>query len=469
VIPSARWTRWAVITVTLGLLTGFYGTGPAADALFHLDNVDTAVHFSDLQDAIAIAAFGVFAAGVSLTTYFTVRFARRSSVMASTLGVTVFNWKTITVPWLDIADVTLTPVTRFGRRGWVPGIVLKDGGVVPVAFSAFLPSRRRAGGIPPQMPASGKAFEVSALIRSGLDAHAKAPGQPAPQADPGNDPLALPPASGHPWTSGRLAISREWVAFKDVSGKVPWNVIPYAAVTAVSPAPGRGITIREPNGLHVVIGADVLAVPEASALLAEGLDSNSDVASAARPLLRPYLEASQVKRDSLVAAMHKVGRHGTTQTFHLQRRLLVACGIGLLVFAACCFGVALEAPLSGWNPNVSDKPGVAELIAIGIAFTWFGIRLCRVGVQVSGRNLTIRNYFRTRTVDVGDIRAITVQPKQSGESGSVWTPRVDLTDGTSIWISSFECGPAFRPPRLDRVAVVDELRKQLGVEATDST
>jgi hypothetical protein len=455
--------------MTLGLLTGFYGTAPAADALFHLDNVDTAVHFSDLQDAIAIAAFGVFAAGVCLTTYFTVRFARRSSVMASTLGVTVFNWKTITVPWRDIADVMLTPVTRFGRRGWVPGIVLRDGQVIPVAFSAFLPSRRRAGGIPPQMPASGKASEVSALIRSGLDAHAKAPGQSAPEADPGKDPLALPPASGHPWTSSRLAISREWVAFKDVSGKVPWNVIPYAAVTALSPAPGRGITIREPNGLHVVIGGEVLAIPEASALLAEGLDSNADVAPAARQLLRPYVEASLVKRDSLVAATRKVRRHGTVQTFHLQRGLLVACGIGLLTFAAVCFGMAVAAPLSGWNPNVSDKPGAVELAATGILLGWFGFRLCRVGVLVRGQQLTIRNYFRTRTVNIGDIRAVTLQAKESGQAGSVWIPRVDLTDGTSLWISSFECGKALRPPRLDRVAVVDELRKQLGVETTDNT
>src|SRR5215470_10452091 len=45
-VPSARWSRFARATFVLGLLTGFYGTIPAAIALFHLDNVATAVHFS---------------------------------------------------------------------------------------------------------------------------------------------------------------------------------------------------------------------------------------------------------------------------------------------------------------------------------------------------------------------------------------------------------------------------------------
>jgi hypothetical protein len=41
----------------------------------------------------------------------------------------------------------------------------------------------------------------------------------------------------------RLAISREWVALKEVTGQVPWNVIPYAAVSFVRPAVGGGIAI----------------------------------------------------------------------------------------------------------------------------------------------------------------------------------------------------------------------------------
>lgn len=473
VIPSARWNRFAAATIVLGVLTGFYGTIPAAVALFNTDNVATAAHFSDLQDVIAWTAFGVFVAGPSLTLYFTVRFAKRPSVMASTFGVTVFNWKTVTVPWYNITDVILTSVGRFTRRGWVPGIVQKDGQLVPVAFSAFLPSGRQAQGPAPQMPTSGEMFEVSTLIRSGLDAHNRDAGyaagtvsdQVAPEASPVRDPLALPPTSAQPWTSKRLAISREWVAYKDVTGRVPWNVIPYAAVSSLRPAPGGGITIRQPDGLGVVLGKKVLASPEASTLLADGLGANTTVAPATYELLQPYLERAQLKRNSLVAGRHAVDRSGTTHTFRLQRGLLLAGGIVALAFGVTCLGLAVAAPLTAWSPNVGGKGDEVWAIGLGFLCLWFGIRLLRVGVQVSGEKLTIRSYLRTRTVSASEIRAITLQPKAMGESGNIWIPRVDLIDGTSIWITSFECGAAARPPKLERVATLDELRKLLGVKS----
>lgn len=473
VIPSARWHRFAAAAMILGVLTGFYGTIPAAVVLFNTDNVATAAHFSDMQDVIAWTAFGVFVAGPSLTLYFTVRFAKRPSVMASTFGVTIFNWKTVTVPWHNITDITLTPVTRFTRRGWVPGIVQKDGQVVAAAFSAILPSRRQAQGPAPQMPTSGEMFEVSAMVRSGLDAHNRDAGyaagtvsdQVAPEAGPGKDPLALPPASGQPWTSNRLAISREWVAYKDVTGKVPWNVIPYAAVSSVRPAPGGGITICQPDGLGVVLENKVLAAPEACTLLAEGIGTNTTVAPAARELLQPYLESARLKRDSLAAARHAVDRSGTTHTFRLQRGLLLAIAIVVLAFAIACLGLAVADPLSGWSPNVGSKVDEVWVIGGGFLCLLFGIRLLRVGVQISGEKLTIRSYLRTRTVNASEIRAITMQPKTISQGGATWIPRVDLTDGTSIWITSFECGPAAAPPKLERVATVDEVRKLLGVKS----
>jgi hypothetical protein len=267
-----------------------------------------------------------------------------------------------------------------------------------------------------------------------------------------------------------LAISREWIAFKDVSGKVPWNVIPYAAVSAVSPAPGGGIRIDQPGGPGVVLDQRVLASPEASAPLAEGLASNAAVAPAARTLLQPYLEAARLKRDSRLAARHTVDRSETTHTFRLQRGLLLPCGIVVLAFAAACLGLALAAPLSGWSPSVGDKGGEVQLVGLAVPLLWFGIRLCRVGVQVTGQKLTIRSYFRTRPVNASDIRAITLQPKEISQGGgATWIPRVDLTDGTSVWITSFECGSALKPPKLDRVATVDELRKLLGIEEADDT
>jgi hypothetical protein len=46
VVPSARWYRFALVTIILGMLTGFYGTAPAAFVIFHLDNVPAAAHYS---------------------------------------------------------------------------------------------------------------------------------------------------------------------------------------------------------------------------------------------------------------------------------------------------------------------------------------------------------------------------------------------------------------------------------------
>jgi hypothetical protein len=90
-----------------------------------------------------------------VTLHVTARFAKRPSAAASALGVTVFNWKTVTLPWEDVTDVVLTSVTRFTRRGWVPGIVQRDGDVLPVAFAEFLPSDGHATGPAPEMSTSG--------------------------------------------------------------------------------------------------------------------------------------------------------------------------------------------------------------------------------------------------------------------------------------------------------------------------
>jgi hypothetical protein len=167
VVPSARWYRFALVTIILGMLTGFYGTVPAAFVIFHLDNVPAAAHYSGIQDLIVLAAFGILIGGASLTLYFTVRFAKRPSIATSAFGVTVFNWKTVTLPWDNITDVVLTPATRFTRRGWVPGIVQRDGQVLPVAFAEFRPSGGQAQGPAPEMRASGGVFGVSALIPRG--------------------------------------------------------------------------------------------------------------------------------------------------------------------------------------------------------------------------------------------------------------------------------------------------------------
>ena len=98
----------------------------------------------------------------------------------------------------------------------------------------------------------------------------------------------------------------------------------------------------------------------------------------------------------------------------------------------------------------------------GLVFAWMGVRQFRNGAKVSGRKLTIRNELRTYTADACEIRAITLQPKSSS-NGDYWVARVELTSGKSIWIDNFDCGPAGKPPKPDRMAAVEEVRVLLGV------
>jgi len=157
-----------------------------------------------------------------------------------------------------------------------------------------------------------------------------------------------------------------------------------------------------------------------------------------------------------------------TRIFRLQRGLLVSCGIVVLAFGAASLGLAVAGPLTGWSSPVVGVRGAGDevkVVGLGLACLWLGIRLLRAGVQIRGGKLTVRGYFRTRAVNASEIRAITLQPKQISQGGPVWIPRVDLADGTSIWINSFECGPAARPPKPTRVATVDEVRKLLGMHS----
>jgi hypothetical protein len=471
VVPSARWYRFALAAITLGMLTGFYGTLPAASIIFHLDNVAAAAHYSVIQDLIALTAFGVLIAGASLTLYVPVRLARRPSVATSAAGVTVFNWKTVTVAWDNITDVVLTPATRLTRRGWVLGIVQRDGQVLPVAFAEFLPSGGQAHRPAPEMPTSSGALETSALIRNGLDAHNQAaahatgavPDQAGYGAAAGQRPLGLPPADGPSWASDRLALTREWVAFRRAAtGEVPWNVIPYAAVSSVRPAADGGIAISRPDGMGVVIGKTVLTSLEGWDLLAEGLSTNPAVAPAAGKLLQPYLETARVGRDPPVTVRHAVDRSATTHTFCFHR----AFGTFFVIFGVVCLAEAAATPITAGHLGGSWRDEIV-VTGVGLLAVWFGIRAFRAGVQVRSEKLTIRDEFRTRKVSAHEIRAITLQSKTMSAAGSHWVPRVDLIDGKGIWITSFDYGPADRPPQPELAAAVAEVRALLAVRADD--
>jgi hypothetical protein len=174
-------------------------------------------------------------------------------------------------------------------------------------------------------------------------------------------------------------------------------------------------------------------------------------------------------RETGLAWGHRVDRSGTIHTFRFQRGLLIFGAVMVLAFAAAFFALAVAGPLSGWSPNVGMSKG-NEIWAIGAGLLclWLGIRLLRVAVEISAGKMTIRSYFRTRTVNVGEIRAISLQSKSTGSGGNQWIPRVDLTDGRSIWINNLECGPADRPPKSYLAASFDEIRGVLGVGADDT-
>jgi hypothetical protein len=144
-----------------------------------------------------------------------------------------------------------------------------------------------------------------------------------------------------------------------------------------------------------------------------------------------------------------------------------------LAFAAVSFALAVAGPLSGWSPDLGMSKG-DEIWAIGVGLlcSWFGIRVLRIAVQINAGKMAIRGYFRTRTINVGEIRAITLQPRSIFIDQNIpphWIPRVDLTDGRSIWIVNLDCGPTNRPPRSYLAASFDEFREVLGVGTDDAS
>jgi hypothetical protein len=223
---------------------------------------------------------------------------------------------------------------------------------------------------------------------------------------------------------------------------------------------GEQVTVQA-GGPGVVIGETVLGSLEACSLLAAGMSTNPAVAPAASELLQPYLEAARHERDSSLALRHMVDRSGTTHTFCFRRGRHLSFGIVFVAFGATFLAVAVA------DPSGRQAWGDVVLVAFGFALVWLGIRQLREGVQISGAKLTIRNDYRTRTVNASEIRAITLEPHTFGQVVYCWVPRVRLIDGRSIWIDNFDCGPAGKPPRPELAATVDEVRVLLGVRAED--
>jgi hypothetical protein len=280
-------------------------------------------------------------------------------------------------------------------------------------------------------------------------------------AETGWSPFELPPVDGPSWTSDRLAISPEWVAFKAGIGTVPWNLIRYEAVSSVRSDETGGIVVSRPAGLGVLIDSTVLASLEACTVLDAGLGANPAVAPAASRLLRFYLA-----RARRAVPRHTVDRSGTIHTFRSMRAFHLVVGIACVVLGAGLLvstAAAVAYPHSSWGQGISTW-GAIWSTALSLLFIWVGIRMTRVEVQISAKKITIRGYLHTRTVKASEIRAITLQPGGAND----WQPRVELTDGRSFYIPSFSCGSVRNPPIPARAAAVEEARKLLGVRPDDA-
>jgi hypothetical protein len=81
---------------------------------------------------------------------------------------------------------------------------------------------------------------------------------------------------------------------------------------------------------------------------------------------------------------------------------------------------------------------------------------------LNGGKLTIHNELRTRAVHASDIRAITLEPRAISDGPTRWIARVQLADGSRIWIDDFDCGPASKPTKPELAVTVDEVRMLLG-------
>jgi hypothetical protein len=154
---------------------------------------------------------------------------------------------------------------------------------------------------------------------------------------------------------------------------------------------------------------------------------------------------------------YRVNRTGTAYTFAHDRwlaRVAVAC-LGLIAVITS----AVVASPAGPDIGVLAKTGVIGIIVVLITPLYFGI--ARTGVRVSAGRVSIRTW-RTRTVDIEEIRDITLETRSNGQN-SFWVPRMRLANGDDIWLTGLSCGSAFRPPVSWRLASLDKFQSLTGV------
>ena len=284
---SRRWKRFGVAASWLGGLLAVAG----AVGIWHIDGNDAAhlshVSLSDLQILVSLVAYLVGFGGVAIALVAAVWCWGRPSVLTATSGVTVFNWRPVTLSWLEVADVRLVRVARLGRHRWVPGVHLMDGTVVPVRFARGVIGARPLDSVQAATvgaetlapyPDGRRCLGELKLLRDALRLHTGR-GVDLSPADAGGTAsqdsvdvgriLELPETSSLRWKRARAhrvcAVGLDWVAWKERRGRVPWNVLYAEEVSSVRPW-GGGAVVARADGVGVWIGGENLERGAAAAL-----------------------------------------------------------------------------------------------------------------------------------------------------------------------------------------------------------
>jgi hypothetical protein len=181
-------------------------------------------------------------------------------------------------------------------------------------------------------------------------------------------------------------------------------------------------------------------------------------------VLSSYRDAAAQPEPDSQPAGRTVEQSGATHTFRLHRGRFVFFGI----FSAG-FGAAGVAALgSVVLPNATGDLKAWAAVGVALWAIWIGIRMPFLAVRISGGKMTIRNLFRTCTINGSEIRAITVLGTARGDALIWLTPEVHLTDGRSIKLTGLDetmTGQTKRDPLED----LEQIRALLGITAPLST
>lgn len=178
-------------------------------------------------------------------------------------------------------------------------------------------------------------------------------------------------------------------------------------------------------------------------------------AAEVQPLFKP-------ERVSGLASGHTVDRAGTTHIFRTYRGIRM---IGVIALAAMivtvCAGIIAHGPQGGFN--VWAK--IVFIVIFVLPSAWFAVRWFRLAVKISSGKMTVRNLWRTRVIAIDEIHRIDLATKRGDHASPThWVPRIDLTNGDSIWIEGFSCGIAHGPPDPEGVAALGEFRSLIGLQ-----